>query len=31
MTSIGCFRDKEWKHFDAGSSGFGVKTLVDLC
>jgi leucyl aminopeptidase len=24
------FRDKEWKYFDAGAIGFGVKTLVDL-
>jgi leucyl aminopeptidase len=25
------FKDKEWKYFDAGAIGFGVKTLVDLC
>jgi leucyl aminopeptidase len=25
------FKDKEWKYFDAGAVGFGVKTLVDLC
>jgi len=25
------FRDKEWKYYDAGALGFGVKTLVDLC
>ena len=25
------FRDKEWKYFEAGAIGFGVKTLVDLC
>jgi leucyl aminopeptidase len=25
------FRDKEWKYYDAGAIGFGVKTLVDLC
>jgi leucyl aminopeptidase len=25
------FADKEWKYFDAGAIGFGVKTLVDLC
>jgi leucyl aminopeptidase len=25
------FKDKEWKYFDAGALGFGVKTLVDLC
>jgi len=25
------FRDKEWKYFDAGTTGFGVKTLVDFC
>ena len=24
------FKDKEWKYFDAGALGFGVKTLVDL-
>jgi leucyl aminopeptidase len=24
------FKDKEWKYFDAGAIGFGVKTLVDL-
>ncbi len=25
------FRDKDWKYFEAGAIGFGVKTLVDLC
>ncbi len=25
------FRDKEWKYFEAGAIGFGLKTLVDLC
>ena len=25
------FRDKEWKYYEAGAIGFGVKTLVDLC
>ena len=25
------FRDKEWKYYEAGAVGFGVKTLVDLC
>ena len=25
------FRDKDWKYYEAGSLGFGVKTLVDLC
>jgi len=25
------FRDKEWKYYEAGALGFGVKTLVDLC
>jgi leucyl aminopeptidase len=25
------FKDKDWKYFDAGAIGFGVKTLVDLC
>jgi leucyl aminopeptidase len=25
------FKDKEWKYFDAGAIGFGVKTLVDVC
>jgi leucyl aminopeptidase len=25
------FKDKEWKYYEAGSIGFGVKTLVDLC
>jgi leucyl aminopeptidase len=24
------FRDKEWKHYEAGAIGFGLKTLVDL-
>ena len=24
------FKDKEWKYFDAGAIGFGLKTLVDL-
>lgn len=24
------FKDKEWKYYDAGAIGFGVKTLVDL-
>jgi leucyl aminopeptidase len=25
------FRDKEWKYYQPGSIGFGLKTLVDLC
>jgi leucyl aminopeptidase len=25
------FKDKEWKYYEAGALGFGVKTLVDLC
>jgi leucyl aminopeptidase len=25
------FKDKEWKYYEAGAVGFGVKTLVDLC
>jgi leucyl aminopeptidase len=25
------FKEKEWKYYDAGAIGFGVKTLVDLC
>jgi leucyl aminopeptidase len=25
------FRDKDWKYYEAGAIGFGVKTLVDLC
>jgi leucyl aminopeptidase len=25
------FRDKEWKYYEAGAIGFGVKTMVDLC
>src|SRR4029453_2175545 len=25
------FRDKDWKYYEAGALGFGVKTLVDLC
>ena len=25
------FRDKEWKYYEAGAIGFGLKTLVDLC
>ena len=25
------FRDKDWKYYEPGSIGFGVKTLVDLC
>jgi leucyl aminopeptidase len=25
------FRDREWKYYEAGAIGFGVKTLVDLC
>jgi leucyl aminopeptidase len=25
------FRDKEWKYYDAGAIGFGVKALVHLC
>jgi leucyl aminopeptidase len=25
------FRDKEWKYYEAGAVGFGVKTLVDFC
>jgi leucyl aminopeptidase len=24
------FRDKEWKYYEAGAIGFGVKTLIDL-
>ena len=27
----GMFRDKDWKYYEAGAIGFGVKTLVDLC
>jgi leucyl aminopeptidase len=30
IAGAGGFRDKEWKYLDAGSCGFGVKTLVDL-
>ncbi len=25
------FKDKDWKYFEAGALGFGLKTLVDLC
>jgi leucyl aminopeptidase len=25
------FRDKDWKYYEAGAIGFGLKTLVDLC
>jgi len=25
------FRDKDWKYYEAGAIGFGVKTLVDFC
>ncbi|HSB62165.1 MAG TPA: leucyl aminopeptidase, partial [Vicinamibacteria bacterium] len=25
------FRDKDWKYYEAGAVGFGVKTMVDLC
>jgi leucyl aminopeptidase len=25
------FRDKDWKYYEAGALGFGVKTLVDFC
>jgi leucyl aminopeptidase len=25
------FRDKDWKYYEEGAIGFGVKTLVDLC
>ena len=25
------FRDKDWKYYEAGAIGFGVKALVDLC
>jgi leucyl aminopeptidase len=25
------FRDKDWKYYEAGALGFGIKTLVDLC
>ncbi len=25
------FRDKDWKYYESGAIGFGVKTLVDLC
>jgi leucyl aminopeptidase len=25
------FREKDWKYFEAGAIGFGVKTMVDLC
>ena len=25
------FRDKDWKYYEAGAIGFGVKTLVGLC
>jgi leucyl aminopeptidase len=25
------FREKDWKYYEAGAIGFGVKTLVDLC
>lgn len=25
------FREKDWKYYEAGAIGFGVKTMVDLC
>lgn len=25
------FRDKDWKYYETGAIGFGVKTMVDLC
>jgi leucyl aminopeptidase len=25
------FKDKDWKYYDAGAVGFGVKTLVEFC
>jgi len=25
------FRDREWKYYEAGAIGFGLKTMVDLC
>jgi len=25
------FKDKDWKYYEAGALGFGVKTMVDLC
>jgi leucyl aminopeptidase len=25
------FKDKDWKYYEAGAIGFGLKTLVDLC
>jgi leucyl aminopeptidase len=25
------FRDKDWKYYEPGAVGFGLKTLVDLC
>ena len=25
------FKDKDWKYYEAGAIGFGVKTLVDFC
>jgi DNA-binding Lrp family transcriptional regulator len=25
------FRDKDWKYYEAGAIGFGLKTIVDLC
>jgi leucyl aminopeptidase len=25
------FRDRDWKYYEAGAIGFGVKTMVDLC
>ena len=25
------FRDKDWKYYEPGAIGFGVKTMVDLC
>jgi leucyl aminopeptidase len=25
------FKDKDWKYYEPGAVGFGVKTLVDLC
>jgi leucyl aminopeptidase len=25
------FRDKDWKYYESGAIGFGLKTMVDLC
>ena len=25
------FKDKDWKYYEAGALGFGLKTMVDLC